>query len=158
RRRPDLRARRRLGRLRRLALQRPLVQHRAAAAAEPREPRLAGRHGAPARRGARAHPRMIHGLAIQTPFAVGRVNWYLVDEDRLPLFDTGPNWGTAVVELEKGLAEHGRRVEELERIVLTHQHSDHLGLVGVLAERSGAEVVALDALAPIVEDFDGYNE
>src|SRR5262249_37607648 len=100
----------------------------------------------------------IHGLAIQTPFAVGRVNCYLVDEDPLTLFDTGPNWGTALVELENGLAEHGRRVEELERIVLTHQHSDHLGLVGVLAGRSGAEVVALDALAPIVEDFNGYNE
>jgi glyoxylase-like metal-dependent hydrolase (beta-lactamase superfamily II) len=33
-------------------------------------------------------------------------------------------------------------VEDLERIVITHQHNDHLGLVGVLADRSGAEVCA----------------
>ena len=39
----DRRARRRLDRLRRLALQRAPVQHRAAAAAEPREPRVAAR-------------------------------------------------------------------------------------------------------------------
>jgi glyoxylase-like metal-dependent hydrolase (beta-lactamase superfamily II) len=101
---------------------------------------------------------MIHGLAIRTPFAVGPVNCYLVDEDPLTLFDTGPNWGTALIDLERGLAEHGRRVEELERIVLTHQHSDHLGLLGLLVERSGAEVIALAELAPVVEDFDGYYE
>jgi glyoxylase-like metal-dependent hydrolase (beta-lactamase superfamily II) len=101
---------------------------------------------------------MIHGLAIPTPFAVGPVNCYLVDEDPLTLFDTGPNWGTALIELERGLREHGRRVEDLERIVLTHQHADHLGLVGVLAERSGAEVVALAELAPVVADHVAYAE
>ena len=46
------------------------------------------------------------------------------------------------------LAEHGRRIEDLERIVLTHQHIDHIGLAQIIAERSGAEVVALEALAP----------
>jgi glyoxylase-like metal-dependent hydrolase (beta-lactamase superfamily II) len=101
---------------------------------------------------------MIHGLAIPTPFAVGPVNCYLVDDDPLTLFDTGPNWGTALSALERGLREHGRRVEDLERIVLTHQHADHLGLVGLLAERSGAEVVALAELAPVVADHVAYAE
>jgi glyoxylase-like metal-dependent hydrolase (beta-lactamase superfamily II) len=32
--------------------------------------------------------------------------------------------------------------------VLTHQHIDHIGLARILADRSGAEVVALDHLAP----------
>ena len=53
RRRPRQPPRRHLGRLRRLALQRAPVQHRAAAAPEPRVARLARGHGAPARRGAR---------------------------------------------------------------------------------------------------------
>ncbi|HEX6390244.1 MAG TPA: MBL fold metallo-hydrolase, partial [Solirubrobacteraceae bacterium] len=87
-------------------------------------------------------------LAIPTPFAVGRVNCYLVDDDPLTLVDTGPNSGTSLTELEHGLAAHGRRVEDLERIVLTHQHLDHVGLAQILVERSGAELVALDALAP----------
>ena len=74
RRRRDHRARRRLDRLRGLALQRPPVEHRAAAAPEPREPDLPGGHGAPARRAAGADPVVIHRLPIPTPFRVGRVN------------------------------------------------------------------------------------
>lgn len=90
----------------------------------------------------------IHVLPIPTPFAVGRVNCYLVDDDPLTLVDTGPNSGTSLTTLEQALAEHGRRVEDLERIVLTHQHIDHIGLARILADRSGAEIVALDDLAP----------
>jgi glyoxylase-like metal-dependent hydrolase (beta-lactamase superfamily II) len=94
----------------------------------------------------------IHCLAIPTPFAVGRVNCWLVEDDPLTLVDCGPNSGKALDELETALRGHGHRIEDLERIVLTHQHIDHVGLVGILARRSGAEVVALDLLAPVVED------
>jgi glyoxylase-like metal-dependent hydrolase (beta-lactamase superfamily II) len=100
----------------------------------------------------------LHCLPIPTPFAVGRVNVYLIEDDPLTLVDTGPNSGKALDELEQALAARGRRVEDLERIVLTHQHIDHLGLVGILARRSGAEVCALDLLAPVVEDFNAYAE
>jgi len=90
----------------------------------------------------------LHCLPIPTPFAVGRVNCYLVEDDPLTLVDAGPNSATSLIELEAALARHGRRVEDLERIVLTHQHIDHIGLAQILADRSGAEVCALDALAP----------
>jgi glyoxylase-like metal-dependent hydrolase (beta-lactamase superfamily II) len=90
----------------------------------------------------------IHVLPVPTPFAVGRVNCYLIEDDPLTLVDTGPNSGTSLTELEAMMAGHGRRIEELERIVLTHQHIDHIGLAHIIAERSGAEVVALKALAP----------
>jgi glyoxylase-like metal-dependent hydrolase (beta-lactamase superfamily II) len=95
----------------------------------------------------------IHALPVPTPFAVGRVNCYLIDDDPLTLVDAGPNSGTSLTELEAALAEHGRRVEDLERIVLTHQHIDHIGLAQILADRSGAEVCALDRLAPFLARF-----
>jgi glyoxylase-like metal-dependent hydrolase (beta-lactamase superfamily II) len=95
----------------------------------------------------------VHCLPVPTPFAVGRVNCYLVDDDPLTLVDAGPNSGTSLVALERALGEHGRRVEDLERIVLTHQHIDHIGLAQILAERSGAEVCALDRLAPWLADY-----
>jgi glyoxylase-like metal-dependent hydrolase (beta-lactamase superfamily II) len=101
---------------------------------------------------------VIHALQIPTPFAVGRVNCYLIEDEPLTLVDTGPNSGQSLDALERALREHGRRVEDLERIVLTHQHTDHVGLVGILARRSGAEVVALDRLAPVVEDFGAHAE
>jgi glyoxylase-like metal-dependent hydrolase (beta-lactamase superfamily II) len=76
------------------------------------------------------------------------VNTYLIDDDPLTLVDAGPNSATSLMALEAGLAEHGRRVEDLERLVVTHQHIDHIGLTQILADRSGAEVCSLDALAP----------
>ena len=109
--------------------------------------------------------RGIHALHVPTPFAVGRVNCYLIDDDPLTLVDAGPNSGTSLTVLESALAEHGRRIEDLERIVLTHQHIDHIGLARILADRSGAEVVALDVLAPWlatygeqIEDDDAFAE
>jgi len=96
---------------------------------------------------------VIRCLPVPTPFAVGRVNVYLVEDDPLTLVDTGPNSGTSLTTLEAALAEHGHRVEELERIVVTHQHIDHIGLVQILADRSGAEVVALEALKPWLETY-----
>jgi glyoxylase-like metal-dependent hydrolase (beta-lactamase superfamily II) len=101
---------------------------------------------------------VIHCLPIPTPFAVGRVNCYLIEDDPLTLVDTGPNSGKALDALEKALGEHGRHIEDLERIVITHQHLDHLGLVGILADRSQAEVCALDLLAPVLEEFGAHAE
>ena len=101
---------------------------------------------------------MIHCLPIPTPFMVGRVNVYLIEDEPLTLVDTGPNSGKALDELETALAGHGRRVEDLELIVITHQHMDHEGLAQILARRSGAEVAALDRLAPLLEHFGEANE
>jgi glyoxylase-like metal-dependent hydrolase (beta-lactamase superfamily II) len=95
----------------------------------------------------------VHALRIPTPFAVGRVNCYLVEDEPLTLVDTGPNSGTSLTALEAALGEHGRRAEDLQRIVITHQHIDHFGLVAILADRSGAEVCAFDRLAPWLARF-----
>jgi len=84
---------------------------------------------------------------------VGRVNCYLIEDDPLTLLDAGPNSATSLTALEAALAERGRRVEDLERIVVTHQHIDHIGLVDILAKRSGAEVCALQELAPWLADY-----
>ena len=71
-RRGDHLARRRLGRLPRLALQRPPLEHRAAAAPQPRVARLARGHGGQARRGAGVHPSVTaRGGARARPSAAG---------------------------------------------------------------------------------------
>src|SRR5581483_10833729 len=95
----------------------------------------------------------IHRLPIPTPFLVGRVNLYLLEDDPLTLVDTGPNSGKSLDELEQALAELGHRIEDLGLIVITHQHMDHLGLLEIIARRSGAEVAALDVLGPYLSDF-----
>ena len=107
---------------------------------------------------ARAADAGIHCLQIPTPFAVGRVNTYLIDDRPLTLVDSGPNSAKALDELERQLATRGYAVEDLELLVVTHQHIDHLGLLDVLARRSGAEVAALDVLAPYVEAYEDHAE
>ena len=101
----------------------------------------------------RASAAGIHRLDIPTPFAVGRVNTYLVEDDPLTLIDSGPNSAKALDELERQLRERGHAIEDLELLVVTHQHIDHLGLLDVLARRSGAEVAALDRLAPYLAAY-----
>jgi glyoxylase-like metal-dependent hydrolase (beta-lactamase superfamily II) len=96
----------------------------------------------------------IHRFAIPTPFAVGRVNCYLIEDEPLTLVDTGPNSGKALDELTARLAERGHATKDLGLIVVTHQHIDHLGLVEILVEHSGAEVAALGAAAERLVAFE----
>ncbi len=100
----------------------------------------------------------IHCIPIPTPFLVGRVNCYLIEDDPLTLVDTGPNSGKALDELEQALAARGHRIEDLGLIVVTHQHIDHIGLLEVLARRSGAEVAALARLQGYLGDYRGAAE
>jgi glyoxylase-like metal-dependent hydrolase (beta-lactamase superfamily II) len=95
----------------------------------------------------------IHCLAIPTPFMVGRVNAYLIEDEPLTLVDSGPNSAKALDELEQALAAHGHRVEDIELLVITHQHIDHFGLAAILARRSGAQVAALDRVAPFLAGY-----
>jgi len=100
----------------------------------------------------------IKAMRIPTPFQVGRVNTYLLEDAPLTLIDSGPNSGKALDELERQLDALGHRIEDLELVIVTHQHIDHLGLVDIVAKRSGAEVAALDLLAPFLENFGGDAE
>ena len=97
-------------------------------------------------------------MRIPTPFAVGRVNTYLIEDDPLTLIDSGPNSGKALDELHRQLEALGHGIEELELIVVTHQHIDHMGLVEILANRSGAEVAAIDVLAPFLANYSEESE
>jgi glyoxylase-like metal-dependent hydrolase (beta-lactamase superfamily II) len=95
----------------------------------------------------------IHRLRIPTPFAVGRVNCYLIEDSPLTLVDTGPNSGKALDELQGQLAERGHSIDDLELVIVTHQHIDHLGLVEIIVEHSGAEVAALGLAAERLANF-----
>jgi glyoxylase-like metal-dependent hydrolase (beta-lactamase superfamily II) len=101
----------------------------------------------------RAESEGIHRLRIPTPFAVGRVNCYLIEDSPLTLVDTGPNSGKALDELQRQLAEHGHSIEDLELVIITHQHIDHLGLVEIITEHSGAEVAAIDVAVRRLANF-----
>jgi glyoxylase-like metal-dependent hydrolase (beta-lactamase superfamily II) len=101
----------------------------------------------------RAAQEGIHTLRLPTPFMVGRVNCYLIEGEPLTLIDTGPNSGKALDELQHQIAERGNSIEDLELVILTHQHIDHIGLAEIIAARSGAEVAAIDVAVNFLENF-----
>ena len=81
-------------------------------------------------------------LSIPTPFYVGDVNVYLIKEDPLTLIDVGPKTREASDALRTKLVEHGVRVSDVRRIVLTHAHEDHCGLARqVRDEAKDAEIL-----------------
>jgi glyoxylase-like metal-dependent hydrolase (beta-lactamase superfamily II) len=101
----------------------------------------------------RAAQEGIHTLRLPTPFMVGRVNCYLIEGEPLTLIDTGPNSGKALDDLQHQVAERGHSIEDLELVILTHQHIDHIGLAEIIAARSGADVAAIDVAVNFLENF-----
>jgi glyoxylase-like metal-dependent hydrolase (beta-lactamase superfamily II) len=93
-------------------------------------------------------------IPLPTPFAVGRINCYLIDADPLVLIDPGPRSVEALAELQEALAARGRRLEDVGLVLVTHQHLDHTGLAGTVAERAGADIACIAPLAGMLADFE----
>jgi glyoxylase-like metal-dependent hydrolase (beta-lactamase superfamily II) len=104
----------------------------------------------------------VHRMPVPTPFAVGKVNAYLIEDDPLTLVDGGPNYGRGLDVLSESIAAHGHSIEDIGLILLTHNHADHIGLAEILVEHSGAEVAALGAatgrLANYVAEAEAEDE
>jgi glyoxylase-like metal-dependent hydrolase (beta-lactamase superfamily II) len=97
-------------------------------------------------------PGDVHRIPLPTPFQVGDVNTYLLRGAPLTLVDSGPLMDETEARLDEALAALGVAVEDLELIVLTHQHADHVGLAGELVRRSGAELAGTAKLAAFLAD------
>jgi glyoxylase-like metal-dependent hydrolase (beta-lactamase superfamily II) len=79
---------------------------------------------------------------IELPLGGRRtVNAVLVEGEPLTLVDTGVRSHDSLAALETALASRGRRIADLEQIVITHAHPDHFGAAAELSRRSGARVV-----------------
>src|ERR1700712_1027046 len=96
-------------------------------------------------------PEGVHRIALPTPFPIGRINCYLLEGSPLTLGDCGINTGTSLEALEVALRALGHEVADLELVLLTHEHIDHVGLATIVSERAGCPVAAY---APLGELWD----
>lgn len=71
----------------------------------------------------------IDQITLPTPYAVGDVHVYVVKGEALTLIDAGVNTDEAWDIFIAKLKEHGYQPGDIEQIILTHHHPDHIGLV-----------------------------
>ncbi len=82
----------------------------------------------------------IHRLPIRTPFPIGRINCYFIEEPVPTLIDVPPHGASFMDELQAGLKDLGRTVRDVKRIIVTHPHIDHFGSAATLAAQNDAQV------------------
>jgi len=90
----------------------------------------------------------IQPITIPTPFPVGPVNAYLLPDDPVTLVDAGLKTEAARAAIRASFAAAGLPPAALARIILTHGHTDHMGLAAEIAAESGAPVFAHPDDAP----------
>lgn len=80
-------------------------------------------------------------VRIPTPFQPGHVNGYLFAHSPVTIVDPGPAREQTVPAWTRALEAKGLRIEQVEQVVLTHQHWDHLGAAESMRVLSGASVL-----------------
>ena len=82
----------------------------------------------------------IHRLPIGTPFPIGSINCYFIEEPVPTLIDVPPRGASFLGELQARLNDLGYALRDVKRIIITHPHIDHFGSAAAIAAQSGAEV------------------
>jgi glyoxylase-like metal-dependent hydrolase (beta-lactamase superfamily II) len=96
----------------------------------------------------------LHQIVLPTPWEAGAVQVYLIEGDPLTLIDTGVKCPAARASLEAALDSLGYGINEIQRVILTHFHGDHLGQAQSIREAGdGLEVWAHEAEAPMIEFY-----
>lgn len=80
----------------------------------------------------------LYQLELPTPFAVGPVNVYLATDEPITLIDTGPRDDATRAALDAELSRLGLACSNIQRILITHAHSDHFGLAGEIVRAASS--------------------
>ncbi len=84
----------------------------------------------------------IHLISTPTVFPVGPANVFIHPGPPVTLFDAGTNTDEAFEALSDGLAAVGLCVADIDQVLLTHHHLDHIGLSRRIKEVSDARILA----------------
>ena len=84
----------------------------------------------------------VYQFKVPIPFKLRDINLYLVkDNDGCLLIDTGTNTPATAETLQASLTQLGVAFADLRYVVITHFHSDHAGLAGLIQQHSPAQIL-----------------
>jgi glyoxylase-like metal-dependent hydrolase (beta-lactamase superfamily II) len=81
-------------------------------------------------------------IQLPTNWPVGPVNLYLIKGEKLTLVDAGRRLEKAWILFHDALEQRGMTIMDIEQVVLTHHHTDHIGLLDWLLEKNPIPVFA----------------
>ncbi|NMD70231.1 MBL fold metallo-hydrolase [Bacillus sp. DNRA2] len=73
-------------------------------------------------------------ITLPTPFPVGDVNVFLIKAERLTLVDAGTNNDESWAAFVKQLNDLHLTPNDIEQVIITHHHPDHVGLLAYFPE------------------------
>jgi len=80
-------------------------------------------------------------ISLRMPYRLRHVNAYLFAHDKeLALFDTGLNMSGSYETLKKDLTDAGLNSNNIKHVFLTHAHTDHCSMAGLLQKNTGARI------------------
>lgn len=83
----------------------------------------------------------VYRITSRMPYRLRHVHAYLLAQDKnLALFDTGLNTDGALAALEADLQSVGLDIRNIRQIYLTHVHTDHCSMAGLLQKMTGAKI------------------
>jgi glyoxylase-like metal-dependent hydrolase (beta-lactamase superfamily II) len=84
----------------------------------------------------------VYEFQVPIPFKLRDINLYLVkDNAGCLLIDTGTNTPATAATLRTSLRQLGVTFADLRYVVITHFHSDHAGLAGLIQQHSSAQIL-----------------
>ncbi len=79
-------------------------------------------------------------IELPTIYGMKTVNAYLFLDPVPTLIDAGEKTTASWEALITALAKYQLKVEDIQRVIITHAHVDHMGMAGKIAAHSNAEV------------------
>lgn len=75
----------------------------------------------------------IHPITLPIPYDEQEVHVYLIEDRYLTLVDTGVNTVESFQVFNKKLTQIGYKIEDIQRVILTHHHPDHVGMLDLFS-------------------------
>jgi glyoxylase-like metal-dependent hydrolase (beta-lactamase superfamily II) len=93
-------------------------------------------------------------LAVPNPFFEGRNQVYVLTTHPITMVDTGVATQKSFDAIVQGLNDNGLGVRDIQRIILTNKHIEHIGCAGRFPRESGAEILIHESETPALSDVD----